>query len=185
MPEPLLLAVLEVDHEQRVRCQAPGCGRAVHRRIHVVKLDGQSQVFGEDCCARLFGWDKVKPSPHLAAAQGRRLTATERDQLVANTEAFLADLANTLEHERLAALSKLQKLRSLADHSRLPPASSLQQQGRFRFGERPAPPKPSPEVLAEALRRMKLRWDLDESQSLAPGWSSMLRDVIAEVQREG
>lgn len=31
----------------------------------------------------------------------------------------------------------------------------------------------------------KLRWDLDESQSLSPGWPSMLRDVIAEVQREG
>jgi len=185
MPEPLLLAVLEVDHAQRVRCQAPGCGRAVHRRIHVVELDGRAQVFGEDCCTRLFGWNTVKPSPRLAAAQGRRLTASERDQLIAKTEAFLADLANTLERERLAALSKLKQLRSLADSSRQSAAPSIRQQGRVRLSERPMPAKPSPEVLAEALRRMKLRWDLDADQSLAPGWSSMLRNMVAEVQREG
>ena len=187
--QPTLLAVLEVDYAQRVRCQAPACGKSVYRRIHVVEQEDGLRVLGEDCCSRLFGWDKNRPAPRLAVPEGRRLNTSERELLVANTDLLLASLASELELQRAAALEKLQRLKALALQSsavgtmRSAGLDPAQRHARQRISFQQSPP-PEPNVLAEALRRMQDRWQLDAHQAQSPGWTSLLRDVIAEIERE-
>lgn len=48
--------VVEVDHEKRIRCQAPGYGRPVSKRIHVVQDDEKLIVMGSSCCADAAGF---------------------------------------------------------------------------------------------------------------------------------
>ena len=92
-----LLAVVEVDYADRVRCQAQGCGHSLHRRIHIVRVDGEKPVvLGSDCCARLFGFERSAYRSAYGGATGRRLTYEEREWLVHNTEALLARLAQQL-----------------------------------------------------------------------------------------
>jgi hypothetical protein len=54
-PGPYLLAVVEVDREARILCQAEGCGHSVFKRIHVVLEGTEFKVFGAQCYQRLFG----------------------------------------------------------------------------------------------------------------------------------
>lgn len=101
----LLLAIVEVDKEDRVQCQAQGCGHSVFKRIHVVLIGMEFKVLGSQCYQRLYG----KELPNAAAPQygsinGRLLTAEERLVLVENTAKFIEALeSDRLEFERIAA----------------------------------------------------------------------------------
>lgn len=126
-----LLAIVEVDEPNKIRCQAHGCGRGVWRRIHVV-ADGESlTVIGSDCYAQLYGGaESGQVDPAYGNAAGVRLTDEARELLIANTEAFVermrseheaelrkqaerqaAELA-AMEEERLARFNRLQEATS-------------------------------------------------------------------------
>lgn len=72
-----LVAIVEVDWDDRVRCQAHGCGKAVQKRVHVVRDDDRVIVVGSDCWARIYAdipGTSSKPSTGLrtAASSARR-----------------------------------------------------------------------------------------------------------------
>ena len=89
MPE--LCAIVAVDFSDRVRCQQPGCGHAVYRRIHVVRDDGKLWVLGSTCFVKRYGSsDALGPTRHGGGSDsGRKLTEAERQLLVDNADALL------------------------------------------------------------------------------------------------
>jgi hypothetical protein len=105
-PTAYLLAVVEVDKNDRIQCQVAGCGRSVYKRIHVVLSGLEFQVLGSECYQRLYGQDgQIVATPQYGPGTGRLLTAEERMVLVENTARFIETLeAERLELERLAAL---------------------------------------------------------------------------------
>lgn len=90
MSQARLLAVVEVSKENRVVCQAEGCGHSVYKRIHVVRVGDGFTVLGSDCFSRLYG--DVDPLPHYGTGEGRQLTDEERAKLAQNTAEFIAQL---------------------------------------------------------------------------------------------
>ncbi len=105
-PDAYLLAVVEVDRQARILCQAEGCGHSVYKRIHVVLIGTEFKVFGSQCYQRLFGHlDTAAMTPQYGSADGWRLTADEQLVLAENTSRFIEQLENErLELERQAAL---------------------------------------------------------------------------------
>lgn len=91
-----LLVIVEVDKSQRVICQAPGCGHAVYKRIHVVKTDDGFSVLGSECFKKLFGDMQTTSTPYYGTSDGRKLSPEEHQQLVENTATFI----DFLESER-------------------------------------------------------------------------------------
>jgi hypothetical protein len=100
-----LMTVVEVDRDDRILCQAEGCGHSVYKRIHVVLVGLEFKVLGSQCYLRLYGHlDQTSMAPHYGTGDGRRLTAEERLELVENTAEFVARLeAEREEYERRAA----------------------------------------------------------------------------------
>jgi hypothetical protein len=72
-----------------VRCAADGCGHSVYKRVHIVRFNGETRVYGEDCFQHLFGRSLSKAKPKLTSAKGRKLSDEERAILVANTCALI------------------------------------------------------------------------------------------------
>ena len=97
-----LLAVVEVDKDDRVVCQAPGCGRGVYKRIHVVRHNGTLGVYGEDCFDRLFVGLSREAEPRYGGGPGRLLSAEERQLLIENTERLITQF----ELERQQAIER-------------------------------------------------------------------------------
>ena len=85
-----LLAIVSVEHADRVRCGQPSCGHSVFRRIHVVREGGKLLVLGSTCFAKRYGADTALGGARYGGGEGRPLTDTERQLLVTNTEALLA-----------------------------------------------------------------------------------------------
>lgn len=100
-----LVAVVEVDKEDRILCQADGCGHSVYKRIHVVHDSGTIKVVGSECFKRVYaGLDSLAKTPQYGSSEGRILSKDERLALVENTERLIAKLeAEHLEAERLRA----------------------------------------------------------------------------------
>lgn len=87
-PQARLLAIVEVEHDQRVRCGNPGCGHSVYRAIHVVQDGQELLVLGSTCFEKRFGVGGLG-KPEYGGGGGRRLTTEERDLLLNNTQALL------------------------------------------------------------------------------------------------
>jgi len=85
-----LLAIVSVEHADRVRCGQPACGHSVYRRIHVVRENGKLLVLGSTCFAKRYGADTALGGAQYGGGEGRPLTEAERQLLVNNTEALLA-----------------------------------------------------------------------------------------------
>jgi hypothetical protein len=100
-----LLAVVEVDREDRIQCQAEGRGHSVYKRIHVVLTGMAFKVLGSQCYERLYGQATLtSQAPQYGTAAGKRLTPEERLLLVENTAAFIEGLeTERVELERRAA----------------------------------------------------------------------------------
>ena len=114
MTAPVLLAVVEVPHDERVRCAAEGCGHSVYRRVHLVRADGSTRVYGSDCFSRLFGsTPTAQAAPSYTGSAGRPLTPEERDLLSHNTERLIEQF----EREHQAAIAEAERRRL----SRIPP----------------------------------------------------------------
>lgn len=94
-----LLAIVSVEHEDRVQCGQLGCGHSIYRAIHVVRDNGSLIVLGSTCFAKRYGSAVSLGTARFGAgACGRTLTAEERVLLVANT----AELLARFEAEELA-----------------------------------------------------------------------------------
>src|SRR3989338_1474078 len=97
-----LLAIVSVDEDDRVRCCQPGCGKQVHRAIHVVRDGQELLVLGSTCFAKRYGDANALGSPSYGGGGGRQLTDAERELLAHNTAALLAQFeAEAQEDERL------------------------------------------------------------------------------------
>jgi len=172
-----LLAVVEVDRPQRVTCQAPGCGHAVYKRIHVVRHDGLVKVYGSDCFDRLFSNMSKAAGPRYGGAAGRLLSADERQMLVLNTDQLVAQF----EAEDKQVQERLR--RSLQATS--PSPQLVRPARRFVTGPTLArtdqPPSPTPAELvgveAQAKEMVRARYGVDPD---AAGW----RGLVMACQRE-
>lgn len=86
-----LLAIVSVEHEDRVQCGQPGCGHSIYRAIHVVRDSGTLVVLGSTCFAKRYGSVATLGTARFSAGDGgRTLTAEERVLLVDNTAELLA-----------------------------------------------------------------------------------------------
>lgn len=85
-----LLAIVSVEHADRVQCGQPGCGHSVYRRVHVVRESGKLLVLGSTCFTKRYGTDTAVGPARFGGGDGRPLTEAERQLLVNNTEALLA-----------------------------------------------------------------------------------------------
>lgn len=108
-----LRAIVAVDPADRVRCQQPHCGRGVYARIHVVEEDGQLLVLGSDCFTKRYGEGKATDFHEHGSGGGRLLTDAERELLLNNTKALLAQFEAERQKERELAEAKLASLREL------------------------------------------------------------------------
>lgn len=93
MTSPELLIIVEIPKDKKVLCQAVGCGRAIYRRVHVVKNNGKIEIYGEDCSAKLFG--KI-PNKFSGINNKDEVLLTENDveKLLNNTHEFLLEMNN-------------------------------------------------------------------------------------------
>jgi hypothetical protein len=98
-----LLAIVSVDHADRVSCGQPGCGHTVYARIHVVREGGELMVLGSTCFAKRYGGAEALGSAFFGGGgDARLLTADERQLLRSNTAALLAQF----EAERALAIAQ-------------------------------------------------------------------------------
>lgn len=168
-----LLAVVGVEKDDRVVCQAPGCGHGVYRRIHVVRHeDGRLRVYGSDCFARLFG-HLLRRSPHYGSGEGRDLTPEERLMLAENTERLIA----RFEDERRALLEEARLRQEQQDKVE---QATRERLDRLRAdAERRRPPSLAEiaSVELEAKARVRERYAVDPD---APGWRGL---VLLEARK--
>lgn len=119
-PPARLLAIVEVDHDQRVRCGNPGCGHSVYKAIHVVQDGQELLVLGSTCFNKRYGVG-VLGGPQYGGGSGRRLTTDQRDLLLSNTQALLEQFK--AEDEAI----RQEQLRARPPFSeRMPPIQSAQ-----------------------------------------------------------
>lgn len=190
MTESILLAVIEVPFAERVRCAAEGCGHSVYRRVHLVRSNDVTQVYGSDCFSRLFGSTNLgKSAPrYTTAGSSRALTPEERQLLVENTERLIEKFE--LEHQ--TSIVEAQRKRELADQSRNS-AKLLQSQPHYQLPiAKPTvwvPPTPPVvptaaqrrEAEVEAFRVLSERFpgvNLD-----APGFKGLIRMEAEKILR--
>lgn len=71
-----LLAIVEVDENSKVYCQADGCTATIYKRIHVVQTKEKIIVLGSTCYSKLYGGSEhVEKSSHYTGSESRKLTA--------------------------------------------------------------------------------------------------------------
>lgn len=195
-PPPQLLAIVEVDRDDRVVCQADGCGHTVYKRIHVARIDGKLQVYGSDCFGRLYGKAAATSTPAFGTSDGKKLTAEERQMLADNTEAFIAHMEQ-LHLERLETERRAQEERERARLDQLEAERQSREQlaATRRIVPEPihlAPTSIGP-PMTEALSYSGPKWDAARAKAKellskssagidwnSPGWSGML---IVEARR--
>lgn len=133
-----LLAIVSVDQSRRVQCQQPGCGHEVYAAIHVVEEDGTLLVLGSTCFAKRYGSAQALGAPSYSAGGGNgvRLTDAERQVLVENTAALMAQFKE--RHDGVMGRMTA-KLRSLKER-----AAQQQSVRPALFHPHPAPPRDLP-----------------------------------------
>lgn len=104
-----LRAIVAVDQKDRVRCQQPGCGHSVYAAVHVVEEDGKLIVLGSTCFAQRYGSPAALGRAQYGGGSGRQLTDEERQLLIQNTEALLAQFeAQAIADAEAAVLAETQ-----------------------------------------------------------------------------
>ena len=177
MAEPALMAVVEVEQEQRIRCQAPGCNHGVYRAIHVVRADEGLKLYGSQCCAKLFGWTSKQRAAAYTTTD-RRLSAGERAQLESNTASLLEKLK--VEHEQRKAGSR-EKLLSLKAMFEQRAQASVVGSRKNRPEKRLLGTVLDPEVEKRAKRIVSERYQIDADQ---PGWRGLVLQEAKKIEDE-
>ena len=177
MTAPVLLAVIEVPFEERVRCAADGCGHSVYRRVHLVRVDELTKVYGSDCFSRLFGSTPTgQEVPKYTGGAGRSLTPDERELLKENTERLI----ERFEREYQTAIAAAEQKRSLLA-SRMVAMSEAPISNRR---EVPRSPTPGQRAQAEVEARGSLAVQFPGVNFDLPGFKGLLRMEIDKILRE-
>ena len=184
MNVPVLLAVVEVPLEDRVRCAAEGCGHSVYRRVHLVRTGGSTQVYGSDCFARLFGSTPTgQAAPRYGTGTGRALTPEERALLTENTERLIEQF----EQEHQAQLAEAERRRAILEARQHPqaPASIPPRQLPQQTPPRAPPPVPTSAQRAEAevQARRALGEQFPGVNLDLPGFKGLLRMEVDKILR--
>jgi len=164
-----LLAVVEVPHDDRVRCQAAGCNHSVFRRIHVVRENSVVRVYGSECFKKLFvGLPVASSMPRYTSSEGRRLTEDERQLLIENTERLVQQFESEYQAElaRKAVLVAVPSTPTQTTPSPLPP-------------QPPTVVSAAARQAAEAHAKQIVRSKYDVNPEL-PGWHGL---VLMEIER--
>jgi len=168
-----LLAVVEVEKVDRVVCQAEGCGHGVYRRIHIVRHeDGGLGVYGSDCFARLFG-QLTEKAPQYGSAEGRALTAQERQMLAENTARLIAQF----EAEQQALLAQARLRREQQDKVEQVAQARVARLRAEADRRRPPTPAEIARVEREAKSLVREKFGVDPD---APGWRGL---VLVEARK--
>lgn len=108
-----LLAIVEVDYDQRIRCQEPGCNHPVYRAIHVVRDRCQLLLLGSTCYAKRYGSDQALGQAQFTApGSWRQLSKDERQLLLDNTQELLAKFEAEALTRAEAARLRMEQLRA-------------------------------------------------------------------------
>ncbi len=96
MEKVILLMVVEVSKDKRIRCDYESCNHGVYKRIHVVYFeDGHYECLGSSCYKKLTEQSNVtfqQASSVDAIGEGKVLTDQEREQLIENKALLLESL---------------------------------------------------------------------------------------------
>ena len=184
MTVPVLLAVVEVPHDERVRCAAEGCGHSVYRRVHLVRTGGSTKVYGSDCFTRLFGSTPTGQAvPRYGTGTGRSLTPEERALLTDNTERLIEQF----EQEHQAQIAEAERRRALLEARQPPqaPASMPQPQHAQQPAARAPPPIPTStqRAEAEAQARRTLGEQFPGVNLDLPGFKGLVRMEVDKILR--
>ena len=171
MSDAILLAVVEVPSEDRVRCQSIGCNHPVFRRIHVVRENSVVCVYGSECFKKLFiGLPVASSTPQYTSSDGRNLTEVERQLLIENTERLIQKFETEYQAElyRKAALeAALEAVRSAPEQTQSLPL-------QLNTDARAAAQHISE---AQAKQIVRAKYNVDPE---SPGWRGL---VLAEMKR--
>ena len=184
MTVPVLLAVVEVPHEDRVRCAAEGCGHSVYRRVHLVRTGDSTQVYGSDCFARLFGSTPTgQAAPRYGTGTGRALTPEERALLTENTERLI----ERFEQEHQDQITEAERRRVLLEARQYPPAPTSVPPRQHPQQSPPRAPPPIPtsaqRAKAEAQARRTLGEQFPGVNLDLPGFKGLLRMEVDKILR--
>ena len=90
---PILIAVLTVEKDERIRCQSSGCNHPVFKRIHVVRLGPEFKLLGSSCYRKEYSsYAEAGQPPRFTSKSGRHLTESDRELLIVNSERLIAKL---------------------------------------------------------------------------------------------
>ena len=184
MTVPVLLAVVEVPHDERVRCAAEGCGHSVYRRVHLVRVAGSTKVYGSDCFTRLFGSTPTGiAAPRYGTGTGKSLTPEERALLIENTERLIEQF----EQEHQTHIAEVERRRALLEaHQHSLVAASLPHPQHLHQPAAKAPPPiptPSQRTEAEAQARRTLGEQFPGVNLDLPGFKGLVRMEVDKILR--
>lgn len=194
---PRLLAIVEVDRDDRVVCQAEGCGHTVFKRIHVARIDGKLKVYGSDCFGRLYGRAAATLPPAFGGSEGKKLTAEERQMLAENTEAFIAHM----EQLHLAHLEADRQEQEERERAKTAQIEAERQSREELLAMRQTVPEPpasiGPRMMSPAPSYSGPKWETARAKAKellsksstgidwnSPGWSGMLLLEARRLFRE-
>jgi hypothetical protein len=167
MSDAILLAVVEVPSEDRVRCQSIGCNHPVFRRIHVVRENSVVRVYRSECFKKLFiGRPVASSTPQYTSSDGRRLTEAERQLLIENTERLIQKLETEYQQE-LNRKAALEAACSAPEQTQSLPLqlNSVARAAAQHISE------------AQAKQIVRAKYNVDPE---SPGWRGL---VLAEMKR--
>lgn len=170
-----LMAVVEVDKEDRIICQRDGCGHSVYKRIHIVRENGRFTVLGSECFKLLYGCSDAEAVPHYGSSAGQLLTDAERQVLINNTERFIA----MLEAQRL----QLENARTLDLQARQ--AEQREREEAARIVSRASDALRDEERNAQSLALENCRRQYPGLNLATPGWQGLVYLEKLRILREG
>ena len=170
-----LMAVVEVDKEDRIICQRDGCGHSVYKRIHIVRENGRFTVLGSECFKLLYGSDDTGAVPLYGSSAGQLLTDAERQVLIDNTDRFIA----MLEAQRL----QLEHARALDLRARQEEQREREEAARIIRGASDALRDEERNAQSPALENCRRQYP---GLNLAtPGWQGLVYLEKLRILREG
>lgn len=161
-PLPVLLAIIAVEREDAVRCMAPSCDRVVHKRIHIVRHEGRCLVLGSECFRVAFEQLRRTPPRYSSRAGGERLSERQRDLLIMNTEALVAEFE---------ADPRMQRARPATVRRRGPASVPYKRPQEFSDAQRRAAEPEVRRLLARMPSKDGIDYDL-------PGWRGDLNHYV-------